>query len=424
MPILLFAASMVFLIWVGRLRKIRLLSPYGVFIAFQVLYNIFPWASVSFGLGSMMFSLLADQSIVNIQLVLSSTANLCFGAVFLFFYKDVRFQEADRSALGTSRRNYLWLAAPLFLITVALCEKYGWHQFTFAHYAADSGEILGGMYTVTAYFKFAFVGVYLYYLYRFGLDKGAWILLAEHIVVLVVDGARATFLPVFLVTMFMLIDKASMRKRLKYVYILALLGFILSMATRALIFEEGSLLEDVAGPVTIEGVMGDYSSLQSIYGVERLPSPSYSYGASYVLDPFIWLIPQSIGRERFLFFNRWTDQLAPILSEEFSPLGGFYYVSEAVAAFSYLGPALVTTVFAFVLVWVDRHKNSHRLLYLAWMPTIGLMFIKVPFDNGFKIFLIQFLIMKTIFLASKVKLTGITGSNRPGFSRPLPLQQQ
>ena len=410
MPISVFIASVLFVLVVMRVRRIRLLSPYGIFLAFQVLYNVTPWVAVSLQVDFGLFRLLSDAAIVNIQLLLATSANVCLAIVCLFFYKDVRFEAPARKTSGSMRRNFLWLALPLFLITCVLCEKYGWHQFTFAQHAAGSGEMLGGMYTVTAYFKFAFVAVYLYYLYRFGLDKGAWILLGEHVIVMVVDGARATFLPVFLVTLFMLIDQSSSRKRLRSIYILALTGFLVSMLTRALVFEDSNLIQDVVAPVTIEGAMGDYSSLQSIQGIEHLPAPQYSFGASYLLDPFIWLMPQSLGRERFLFFSRWTERLSPVLDEEFAPLGGFYYVSEAVAAFSYVGPALITTLFAFALIWVDRHKNSHRMFYLAWMPTIGLMFIKVPFANDFKVFLVELVCMGGIFLVGRIKIRGIRDS--------------
>jgi len=280
---------------------------------------------------------------------------------------------------------------------------YGWHRLTAAGYAAGGEEALGGMFTVTAYLKFFFVAIYLYYLYRFGLDKGAWILMGQHVIVMIVDGARATFLPVFLVTLFILLDRPANKKRMKTIYLAALTGFVVSIGTRALIIHDSSLVQSMIIPVTVEGTMGDYSSLQSIQGVENLPHPQYTFGASYVLDPFVWLIPQSIGRQGLSSFTRWTNELGPVLNESFAPMGGFYYLSEAIAAYSYAGPVIVTTVFAFVLIWVDRNKNNHRMFYLAWMPTLGLMFIKVIFGNGFKLFLIELLSMQMLHMLCMAK---------------------
>jgi hypothetical protein len=85
-------------------------------------------------------------------------------------------------------------------------------------------------------------------------------------------------------------------------------------------------------------------------------------------------------------------------------MGGFYYLSEAIAAYSYAGPPIVTTIFAFVLVWVDRNKNTHRMLYLAWMPTVGLVFIKVIFGNGVKLFLIELLSLQILRMLGQFKM--------------------
>jgi hypothetical protein len=403
MPIYLFGSSIVFLVWVARRRQIRALSPYGTFAGFQVLYNVMPWLAASSASGPILFGLLSDIRPINIQLTLAATSNLCFGLVYLIFYRDVRFAAPSFVSSRRVRRNYLLLTLPLFLITLALCHMYGWNQLTSAGYGAGGPQALGGMYTVTAYFKFGFVATYLYYLYRFDLDAGAWVLMGEHVIIMVVDGARTTFLPVFLVTLFLLLDKSSKKFRTT-VYLLALTGFILSMATRALVFRDSGLVQDIVAPVTIEGTMGAYSSLQSIQGVERLRQPQYTFGASYVIDPFIWLIPRSIGRDG-LSLDRWSDNVGSVLDDNFSPMGGFYYLSEAIAAFSYAGPAIVTTIFGFALLWVDANKNRRRMLYLAWMPSLGLMFVKVPFGNGVKLFVITLLCMQTLKMLRKLSLS-------------------
>jgi hypothetical protein len=158
-------------------------------------------------------------------------------------------------------------------------------------------------------------------------------------------------------------------------------------------------------PVVVEGGMGDYPSLQSIQGVESMPNPHYTYGTSYILDPLVWLIPQSIGRKGLSPFENWTDSLSNVLEDKFAPMGGFYYISEAVAAFSYAGPAIVTLIFAGFLLWIELNKNRYRLLYLAWMPTIGILFVKMQFGNCFKLFAIQFLSIYLLSALSKIKVS-------------------
>jgi len=401
MAIFLFAVSVLFVVWVARRKKIPALSPYGIFAAFQILYNVLPWFVSSLGINNPIYSLLSDSHVINIQLQLAAISNLCFGLIHLCFSRNVRLGDPTLPSSKSNRTNYLLLTFPLFILTCVLCEKYGWHQYTFANYDTG-GEGLGGMFTVTAYAKFSFVAVYLYYLYRFGLDKGAWILLLEHVIVMVIDGARATFLPILLLTLFILLGKIDANKT-KRIYVLAILGITASIGTRALILKSGDWLQDMIIPVTVEGTMGDYATLQSIYAVEHLFRPPYSAGASYVIDPLAWLIPQSMGRKRFTFADRWGNEIDPILRERFNPMGGFYFLSESITAFSYLGPAIVTTTFAGFLVWFERNKNRHRMLYLAWMPTLGIQFIKTPFGNCFKLFAVQIICLAAFRFLAEIK---------------------
>jgi hypothetical protein len=205
------------------------------------------------------------------------------------------------------------------------------------------------------------------------------------------------------VTLFILLDRVTDRKKMRRIYGVAILGIASSIGTRALIFHDTSLLQDLIIPITVEGGLGDYGTLQSIQGVEKLAQPRYTYGASYVLDPLVWLIPKSIGRSGLSSFGSWTAGLANILDDQFSPMGGFYYVSEAVAAYSYAGPAIITILFAGFLVWIESTKNRHRMLYLSWMSTIGILFVKTPFGNGFKLFVIVFLGMYFLFILSKAR---------------------
>jgi hypothetical protein len=205
--------------------------------------------------------------------------------------------------------------------------------------------------------------------------------------------------------MFIYLDKGIERKRLRAIYILALGGFILSIGTRSLILRNESVLQDLVTPVLIEGSMGSYVCLQSIQGVKALPHPPYTLGSTYIIDPIVWLLPQSMGREDLLSFKEWSDKVSPTLNERFAPMGGFYYLSEAVAAYSYVGPAIVTTIFAFSMIWIDRHKNTHRILYLAWMPTVGLLFVKVVFGNGVKIFVITILSMHVLHFFSRLSVS-------------------
>jgi hypothetical protein len=396
MAIVIFLGSVVLLLLVGRKKRIPLLSPYGIFILFQVLYNLVP-AIVSW-VGGRTLSLLLDLDTVDTQMSLAASANLCFALVHWRCYRTVTFASpANTAAQGHAGRNYILCSVPIFLVTCYISYKYGWNAQ--AQSMPDlGGQPVGGIYTLASYVKSGFVAVYLYYLYRFGLNRWAWLLLGFHAVVAFLDGARTTFLPILLLTLFLLNEQGGNAIKRRRTYALAALGLFIAIGARAVIVRGDSFLARMITPVTVEGVMGSYPSLQSIYALEQRQHPNLTLGASYVIDPIVWFLPQGDTRDHYLFLQSWVNDSSTLLQEEFAPMGGFYYIAEAVTAFSYAGPAIVTTAFAFALIWVQRNVNRHRLLYLTWMPTIGILFVKMIFGNVFKLFLVDLLFVGAFVL--------------------------
>jgi hypothetical protein len=403
LAVTVFLISTMFLFLVAVIRKIPLLSPYGIFVAFQILYNLAPWVTASQGISTPLFTLLGDMHLANVQLYLSASANLCFGLCFLLFYKRVRLQRPSDNN-HSAKVIVFWTIFPLFLITLVLVHFYGWNKITFLTMGADE-TVAGGMFTVTSYMKYAFISSYLYYLYRYGFDKFAGMLLAEQTLVMLVDGARTTFLPIALLTLFVVGDAAQKQTRNVRLYIVAAISIFLSLLTRALILGGNSTFaEKVFAPVMIEGTMGDYSALQSLDSIMKGGKAylHFTYGFSYIIDPILWFLPTGDLRNNLSFFQHWVDGITPYLQETYSPMGGFYYAAEATAAFSYAGPAIVTLCFGLWLVWMERNKNRFRMLYIASLPTLGLLFVKAIFGNLVKIFIIQLAMILCIALVFRL----------------------
>ncbi len=388
MPALIFfLCSLLFLIWVSRRRKIEAISLYWIFVAFQCLYNITPWITSQLNLPVLV--LLSDHTVIDTQVVLAAISNLCFGCMFLAFYRDTPLSTFRPLSSPKKRRNFLLLAFPMFLLTCAMCAKWGWNHFATA---AISGPP-GGMFTVTAYVKIIFVSVYLYYLYRFGLDRWGWVLFTENGIVMFIDGARTDFLPIAVVTCMVYAARLSREQRRK-VYILALAGIVASIGARSIVLsKKASLLGNFIAPVAVEGTMGAYSSLQAIYAVQHQANRGYTYGASYIFDPLLELLPAGQLRKDYQILPRWENQIYMGIPGNFAPMGGFYYQAEAIAAFWYLGPPLVTSLFAAVLIWMERIKNRYLLVYLTWAASIGVLFIKTPFADDFKLFMSELLVL-------------------------------
>lgn len=382
-----FLCSLLFLLWVSRRRNIEAISLYWIFAAFQCLYNIIPWVTSQLNLPVMV--LLSDHAVVDTQLTLAAVSNLCFGCIFLAFYRNNSLLVFRSQVQPEKRRNFILLALPLFLLTCAMCAKWGWNQFATGAVTGTPG----GMFTVTAYVKLIFVSTYLYYLYRFGLDRWGWLLFAENGIVMFIDGARTDFLPVAIVTCLVYAAHLSRTQRRK-VYILAVIGVVASIGARSIILSrKASVLENLIAPVTVEGTMGAYSSLQAIYAVQHHANNGYTYGASYVVDPLLELLPRGQVRNDFQFLPNWERQINMGIPGKFAPMGGFYYQAEAIAAFWYVGPPLMTSLFAAALIWMERIKNRHFLVYLAWAGTTGVLFPKTTFANDFKIFLTELIVL-------------------------------
>lgn len=401
----IFVFSLLFLFLVSRIKKIEVLSLYWIFVAFQCLYNVTPWVASQFSI--QVLPLLSDHGLIATQLILSATANLCFGLVFLVFYRHTPFAPERPASSRRSSRNFILLTIPVFLITCVLCAKYGWNQFA-------TGAVVGvhgGMYSVTAYAKHFFIGIYLYYLYRFGLNRWGWVLFAENAVVMFIDGSRTTFLPVAFLTCFIFSAQLARGKRVK-VYVLAILGVFASVAARSIILPGSSILKKLAVPVTVEGTMGAYTSLQAIFAVEHNANHGhYTYGASYVVDPLALLLPRGELRDEGQLLDSWEHRVYEGIPGKFAPMGGFYYVAETIAAFSFLGPAFITTIYAGFMVWMERNKNRHNLLYLVWTASLGVLFVKATFADVFKIFLVQLTVV--LILVGVRRYRVFMGSSAP-----------
>ena len=403
--ITVFIASILFLVYVGHRRHIGLLSMYGIFVMFHLLYNVVPFLLLNNFVG---FSMYADPDVVFVQLWMSSASSFCFGMVFLFFFRDT---PATRAFLlpERMRRRYFFLAVPVFVLACALASIYGWRELTSA-VGTDQAAPTGVMFTVTAYVKYWCIGIYLYYLYRFGLDKWAWALMGMHVVLMLIDNSRLTFLPILLFSLIILNSSVRRGSRKHQVYALAFIGILLSIFVRAALGpNQSDRVAQAIAPIVVEGGLGDYATLQSIYIMKHRTQSNFLFGSTYVLDPLAWLAPQGPLRDSVSQLHSYTEANSKLLAEKYAPWGGYYYLAEAVLNFGYLGPFVVTTAFAFVLVIIDRNKNRLRMLYFAFVPTLGILFVKSVFANVFKLFLIQIVVLTAYRVFSALnKLVRVT----------------
>ena len=367
-----FSLSVVIALLVLRYRKIPLLSPYGIFLAFQCLYNLIPLASVKvLGL---------DVDAINQQVFLSTTANIAFALAIGLFYKEYDFPQQPFVPKRRSRQ-YILACFPLFLITCVLCYFWGWHVFVQS--LSQSGIALegGGMRSVTAYAKHACIACYLYYLGRYRLDRYSMVLLAGLLVIVAVDGSRNNIFPVLVLTL-MLWQSVKKIPTGKILTIFVICIAVLMGLRGVIIGATG--LDTIAGPFVVEGAMAPYSSIQSIYAIQHMSSPPYLYGIG------------SMGT--------WEKGITGVIVGAFTPIGGFYYIAEAVADFGYYGPVIETFCFGWLLTRSEKWKRQRPLLYFAFISTVGIVFVKSQISNGVKLFIAVSFFLAIISLLHRLKM--------------------
>lgn len=352
---IVFSASIALVLICLWAKRIPLISPYGMFVGFQCLYNVVPYFAGG------IYSL--DPDAIQVQLVLAAVSNVAFSVAVLWFYRHREFVFDETTTQRSAVRYYL-CCVPLFLVALILCRFWGWHTFV----SAGSSEGGSLMTSITAHVKHLTVVAYLYSLYRFGLSRVTAMGFVAVLLLMFVDGGRTNFFSAIVLTL-MLWQAKSRIPQWKVLGAFVFLVAAMQVVRSAVV--GGSTLLSLVGPLVTEGCMADYSTLQSIAVVQTMPHPPYLY---------LW------GS-----LDSWIHDARLYMPGEFAPLGGIYYISEAMARLGYAGPPLFSFLFGWLLCRAERWKVNRQILYLAFMNTIGLLFVKSNFEAEIKGFIAELL---------------------------------
>lgn len=366
-PLYLLIASLALAAAIIRMKQIPFLSPYGIFLIFQCLYNIVPWfAGPRFG---------EAPGSIHTMLILSATANIAFVVAIAVFYRHYDFKALE-PATKRKRRRYVLICLPIFLLSAVLCHFWGWHVF--ASVASASGA--NWMTRITSYVKEFCIATYLYYVCTYAVDRYAGLLFSGLMIIMVIDGARTNFFPVIVVTL--MLWQATSKVAGWKIWLGFLTGVVGIVAIRGILIGATGI-GIVLGGVVLEGCMGSFSSTQSIFAIQHMLNPPYTLG----------IRPLSV----------WSSKIYPWIRGDFAPLGGYYYVAGTVADFGYLGPALETFCFGWLLCHSERWKQTRPLIYFAFMSTLGILFAKVTLANGLKLLAAQLFFLGMIVSVRKNK---------------------
>jgi hypothetical protein len=389
--IFILSISIISAVLVMRIKGISIISSFGTFFMFSLIYAVFPLL-VSTGIQPNIFmnnSLNFRIDLINIHLLVTGLANLAYCLGTLLFLQSgahrVKTYIPEKQIKGDS--NALVVVFIVVSLLVAMAgSKYKW--------GTDRSELIN---SIMGQAKVILSGLYAYYLTQKGVNKISLLLLGLMVFTTSIEGSRTTLIAMVIGTLTVSYHDNVINT--KKVIAFSLFGFMfftfIAISRNNLnIFNIGNLI-DLIYPLFVEGTYGSYMNLQ-VYDIFHSLHAYPTYFLNYIIDPIVFFIPRifflTFGLEKnsFTIFNTWIASHSGALIEEFSPYGGFFYVAEASAAMPYVGPPIVAFIFAWFTsqIWNKRFKLLRgRMNWIVFMMSFSMVFIKHTFAASMAMYL-------------------------------------
>jgi len=396
-PILGILVLVVTLIVGIRLRA-PILSCYYSFVGFSLLYCSYMFIGSLIETGGL--SLLEDLEIIH-YVMLSTFMGIFFFVAF--YYREATFRIKYYSCIPELKKVwrinkiiFLPFYTVLLIALIIYAKKYGWH-------AVSRDGVEGIEPSLFAYGKYFFVCMGLLALWCAPLSK-RWVgfILITQTVLMMFDGGRTTFFGI-VVAYAWILSRRGLTPRISHVIYVLLFGLLL-LATRSLVLESG-LVNGMLGSLIAEGIFAGYTGLQMADYVRG--GGDLLYGLTYLVDPIIYLLPKGI-RDEHLFIQLSVGNYIGL--ERFAPLGGFFWIAEAIANFGFLGGAIVGSLYGYFLAKLECDQRNGGYYSIFVIAAIGCLLSKYNFANGIKImifylgaaFLIRLFFVRDQFISAPV----------------------
>jgi hypothetical protein len=364
-------------------KNISIINPIIIFIVFTMLYSIgLSLVSYDYDLS---LQYLGEKNLIDNVFLTSACAIAAASVTFFMNLKSKRY-DGKYSNLIAIRRIELYFFCNFFLwfICMYFANKYGWHAFTRSYSIENS---LG--YTIYAYLKYIYICMGLIFLYanKFQSRFKVGLIISLQIILMIFDGGRTTLFGFIVASYWIYESNHRVNLGKSFFIVISLISLLVSV--RLLVLDD-SFFESVIPVIKLESVYGGYSAFQSIAEIDLFHAPLLM-GASYLLDPIVYLFPLGI-REHYLFFNNFSENFSFNSKEIFAPAGGFFYIAEAYANFGVFGGILIGSFFGILLNLSSKYRNIYPTLIIPYIATFGAIFTKSIFANTFKLFVAYFLI--------------------------------
>lgn len=282
--------SLVMAYFYVKKSRIFIFSPVIVFLAYNLFY-IIALIIAYYGDVGVTLSLLVDKNIIKTAIFSSSLA-LPF---FLFFYayrNKIVIQGPERSLRLEHVNGFVFCYLCLWLVLMAFGKDLGWHAIS--HDNAQGWKTI-----VFSYGKYCFIAMALLFMYlRKSRPNEMFFIFLTQVALMMVDGGRTTFFGFLVAAAWIWHQNGGVVKKMHYVFCVMALFAILS--ARAIVLSQ-NFADAIVGSVGVEAYFASYTLLQSVSIVDK--THQILYGLTYLLDPFIYLLPSGIRDDHLILLK-------------------------------------------------------------------------------------------------------------------------
>lgn len=403
--LIFFIFSTILFISVLILKKQNYKQFHWLFIMFMILYNIFValnFLNIKPSFVSINMDLSYNKELISEQLLISSLSILLY-LILLLIYNN-KFISTKSNIEHKFFINIKYLYMIFYPIAIYLVLQYPWPEF---------GEKIGFGNSLSAYMiNIELVLLIIVFVYYNKTNKGLFLI--SYTIIMLIDTQRTPLLIAF-IAYILVSDNA---KALKYTFF----GFVgILILSLVAIYRNGVDISPInmLYPFYSEGIYGSYCFLQSL---EIVKNYDYNIFTNLMLlispinDIIVKLIPSIyfniFGADKhslYLFSSFIGDAMkSGVLTESWSPMGGFFYPAESNLMIPYAGPILFTGLIFFITRKITLMKNpvlkvllyASLFLYIKatiFIATKYIIFLLIAYysivimDKFFKLFFLQYL---------------------------------
>jgi len=356
--LLLIGSVIFFSTYVALKKNIPLFSPFYI-----IIFSIFSYVLIlCISLGSYE-NLSLHQQTEYIAIFFESIFyfTITFVSVFLIKFK-FKYKNSIKDSIRFTPHISRFIYFLLLFTSLFFASKFGWHAFT-RNYSSDASIY----YSLFSHLKYLIAAYAIFLTHKDKSSLFVMLIFISQIVLAFLDGSRLTLL-IYLLCSFMFNRITTVRFFLIF-FIIIIFLLIRSYASSDTFL---SLLK-------VEALYGTYSSFQAIELSQY--NLTYPFIKLYFLDPLLNTFLKFFQSDLYLK-NIFIEQVNDIyLKEKFSPMGGYFLLTDYFLAFGKFGFIPVSIILALtVRFFYSLKKISGLYIFLV---IFCCLFVKTEFTNLF-----------------------------------------